>query len=120
MNLLSSTGAATIGDGATSQAFLVQRGIWNLYVTGTASTATLTLQWSRKKDTGFVAYVYDDAGTPATYTITVAEVASASVGWRDVFVDGGMYFRFVDDGAGTGTSWSIDVSGDNVVPVSIT
>lgn len=117
MKLLSSAGAATIGDGAESQVFFVGGGIWDLYVTGTANAATLTLKWCRKQDGTFVDYVYDKSGTETTYAITSTQVASTSKGWHSTFVDHGMFFKFVDDGAGTGTSWQIDVNGNHVQAV---
>lgn len=120
MKLKSSTGGETIGDGESSEVFYVNRGIWHLYITGTPSTATITLAWSRKKDGTFVTYVADDVtGTPTNQAFSATQVASSSVGYHRVYVDSGMYFKMTDDGSGTGTSWQIDVNGDHVQPAPI-
>jgi hypothetical protein len=120
MKLLSSTGGQTIDDGGSSQVFFVGGGIWNLYVTGTPSTGTLTLKWCRKSDGTFVDYVYDKSGAATTFTISATEVASSSKGYHATIIDHGMFFKLVDDGVGTGTSWQIDVNGSHVqaVPAS--
>jgi len=80
MKLKGSTGTETVGDGAESEVFFVGGGVWNLYVTGTAATGTLTLQWCRIATGSFVDYVYDKSGTPTTFTISATEVASTSKG----------------------------------------
>lgn len=113
--LKSSTGGETIGDGESSQVFYVNRGIWHLYITGTPSTASITLSWCRTKGGTFVTYVADNAaGTPTNQTFSATQVASSAVGYHRVYIDSGMYFKLVDDGAGTGTAWQIDVNGDHV------
>lgn len=115
MKLLSSTGTATIGDGAESQVFYVGVGCWNLFIKGTASTATLTLKWCDTPTGTFVDYVYrDQSGTETTYALSATQVASTSKGFVDLFASSGMYFKFVDDGVGTGTSWQINVNGSFV------
>lgn len=111
MELRSSTGTATIGDGAQSQVFYVGAECWNLCVTGTASTATLTLKWCNTSNGTFVDYVYDKAGVITTYTISATQVASTSKGFCDLIATTGVYFKLVDDGAGTGTSWQVSING---------
>lgn len=114
MKLLDSTSGATIGVSEESQVFYVGRGFWNLYITGTPSTSTLTLKWCRTKDGTFVTYCANNSsGTPTNYTISATQVASSSIGFRDVILDHGMYFKFVADASGT-PAWQIDVNGDYV------
>ena len=120
MKLKSSTGAETIGDGASSEVFFVGHGVWSVYITGTPSTATLTLKWCRKRDGTFVTYVADVSGTPTNQTFSATEVTDSTEGYQRCYIGGGMFFQFVDDGVGTGTSWQIDVNGNNVLPAPST
>lgn len=119
MKLTSSTGLSTIGASASSQVFQVTEGYWNLYVTGTPATSTLTLKWCRTKDGTFVTYCANNsAGTPTNFTISSTQVASSSIGFRSLMIDSGMFFRFDSDANGS-PAWQIDVNGPNVSPVAI-
>lgn len=111
MELKSSTGAATIGDGLESQVFYVGAGVWELCVTGTPSTGVLTLMWCRTPTGTFVDYVYNNSGTPTTYTISATQVTDSTKGYCDLLATTGLYFKLVDSGAGTGTSWQVNVNG---------
>lgn len=120
MKLKSSTGGETIGDGGESQVFFVGHGLWSVYIAGnTGSGASISLQWCRSATGTFVTYVADNAaGTPTNQTFSATQVAGSTVGYQRCYLGGGMFFKFVDDGAGTGTAWQIDVNGPYVSPAS--
>lgn len=120
MKLKSSTGAETIGDGEESAVFFVGHGVWSVYLAGDASAATLTLKSCRRKDGTFLTYKPDVSGTATAQSFSATHVADTSSMFQRSYVGGGMYFKFVDDGAGTDTSWQIDVNGNNVHPVPST
>lgn len=107
-------GGATIGVSETSQTFFVGDGIWDLYLGGTPSTSALTLQCCPTRTGTFTTYVADDsAGTPTNQAFSSTQVASSSVRYHRVYLDHGMYFRFVADANGT-PAWEIDVTGTHV------
>lgn len=110
--LKDSNGGATIGDGEESEVFYVGAGLWHLYLTGTPSTATLTLKCCPDRTGTYTDLVADNvSGTPTTQAFTSTHVTDTTETYHRMYVDNGMYFKFVDDGVGTGTSWQIDVTG---------
>ncbi len=112
--LKNTTGGLTIGAGEVSQTFIVSSDKWHIYLSGDADSSTLTLQVSTTGIAGsFKTYVTDDiTGTPASQAFTVSHVASTTTMYRRVFLDHGVYFRFV---AAEGTpAWVIEVTGNHV------
>lgn len=109
--LQDSAGGLTIGVSETSKVFFVGAGLWHIYIGGTPSTSTLTLQCCHKKDGTFVTYVADNAaGTPTNQAFSSTQVASSSVKYHRAFIDHGMFFRFSADASGT-PAWEVDVNG---------
>ncbi len=112
--LQDNAGGQTIGVSETSKVFFVGAGIWHAYFGGTPSTSTVTLQSSERKDTGFAIYVGDNAaGTPTDQGISSTQVSSSTKRYHRVYLDHGMFFRFVADGTGT-PAWEIDVNGTHL------
>jgi hypothetical protein len=107
------TPAATFGASKTSQTFYVNGGIVDIYLSGTASTSTLTLKACRTQGGTFDTYYADDpTGTPAALTFTVTEVPASSM-YHLCLKEHGMFFQFTTDGTGT-PAWEIDVNGPYV------
>lgn len=122
MKLKSSTGLATIGDGLESEVFFVGHCVWSVFITGnTGSGASIALKWCERKDGTFVSYVADDAtGTPTAQAFSATQVSASTNGYQRSYLGGGVYFKFVDDGNGSGTAWQINVNGNHVLPASAT
>lgn len=111
--LSSSTGGLTIGVDESSQVFTCDRGLLHVYISGDASTSTLTLMARRTATGTFTEYLVDDAtGTPAVQQFTITEVPADST-YHRVYLEHGYYFQFVADGSGT-PAWVVDVNGTNV------
>lgn len=107
------TPSATFGASKTSQTFYVGAGLVDIYLSGTASTSTLTLKACRTKTGTFDTYYADDpAGTPAALTFTATEVPESSM-YHFCLKEHGMFFQFSTDANGT-PSWEIDVNGTYV------
>lgn len=112
-------GGATIGVSETSKVFYVNAGDWHIYLGGTPSTSTLTLQmcpgYNPDTQVGtWTTYVADDGtGTPTDQTFSTTQVSASTKRYHRWYVDRGMYFRFVADAVGT-PAWEIDVTGEHV------
>lgn len=107
------TGAETLGASAVSQIFSCQGGILDVYITGTASTSTLTLKASPSLTGTFNTYVVDNtSGTPTNQSFTSTHVAASSL-YHVSYKQHGMYFRFETDASGS-PSWGIEVNGEQV------
>ena len=113
------SGGATIDVSETSKVFYVNAGYWHLYLSGTPSTSTLTLQVCPEYNpaTGvgtWTTYVSDNAaGTATDQTFSATQLSASTKTYHRWYVDRGMYFRFVADAIGT-PAWEIDVTGDYV------
>lgn len=107
------TGAETLGASAVSQVFSCMGEIMDVYITGTASTSTLTLKASPNQLGPFNTYVVDNSsGTPTNQAFTSTQVAASSL-YHVSYKEHGMYFRFETDPSGT-PAWGIEVNGDHV------
>ena len=108
-----STPAATFGASKTSKVFFCGAGIMDVYVSGTASTSTLTLKACRTKDGTFDTYYENDpAGVPEAQTFSATEVPASSL-FHKAYLAHGMYFQFTTDANGS-PSWEIEVNGAHV------
>lgn len=111
--LKSSTGTATLGASASSQKFYSNGGVMHVYLSGDASTNTLSLKACRTKDGTYDTYYVDDVtGTPEAQAFTVTDVPASSM-YHRCYLEHGMYFQFSTNGTGT-PSWEIEVNGPHV------
>lgn len=107
------TPATTFGASKTSKTFFCSQGLLDVYISGTASTSTLTLKACRTQTGTFdTLYENDPAGVPEAQTFTATEVPASTI-FHKTYLAHGMYFQFVTDANGT-PLWEIDVNGTYV------
>lgn len=107
------TGATTLAASDTSETFKCLGGVMHVYLSGTPDTNTLTLYACRTETGTFEPYYVDDvSGTSALQAFTATQVTASTV-YHRVYLEHGMFFKFITNGTGSPT-WEVDVNGNRV------